>query len=208
VQTTLKHKKNLLVFALGNPARGDDALGPLLAKTIQWGYGVKLIVDYQLQLEHALELKNRELALCIDAATNIPAPFSFYPVAPDPALAHTTHALPPPALLQVAVNIGITPPPCFVLGVAGESFTLGEGLSEAAKDNLQQARRFLDKLQLRPYPNAWLQYSDAPLPPLPLTGTTDPYPNAWLQYSDALSASGKAEKANKTKKAKKAEAVG
>jgi hypothetical protein len=47
----------ILVFAWGNPSRGDDALGPLFAERIEaLGLpGVECLTDFQLQVEHALE---------------------------------------------------------------------------------------------------------------------------------------------------------
>ena len=49
-----------LVFAWGNPSRGDDALGPALVERLEaarpahpeWGE-LALLTDFQLQPEHA-----------------------------------------------------------------------------------------------------------------------------------------------------------
>ena len=49
---------SVVVFAVGNPSRGDDALGPLLMAGLEqqdWP-GVQLVSDFQLQIEHALDL--------------------------------------------------------------------------------------------------------------------------------------------------------
>jgi len=53
----------VVVFACGNPSRGDDALGPLLLDQLQiWldeeglADGFELISDFQWQIEHALDL--------------------------------------------------------------------------------------------------------------------------------------------------------
>ena len=75
----------LIIFAYGNPSRGDDALGPEFLKRLgeesvnhkgQRRY--KRITDFQLQIEHAEDLLHRDLALFIDADMAIPPPFSFY----------------------------------------------------------------------------------------------------------------------------------
>ncbi len=49
----------LVVFGWGNEARGDDALGPLLLRRIaaMRAPDVETIEDYQLQIEHALDLE-------------------------------------------------------------------------------------------------------------------------------------------------------
>ena len=63
----------LLVLAVGNPSRGDDALGPLLLERLQadgWDAGgqVELLCDFQLQVEHTLDLQGRSAVLLVDAA--------------------------------------------------------------------------------------------------------------------------------------------
>ena len=72
----------VVVFAVGNRSRGDDALGPLLLERLAAvldaegrGSRFELIDDFQLQIEHALDLAGRRLALFIDAGTGTPAPF-------------------------------------------------------------------------------------------------------------------------------------
>ena len=97
----------VVVFAVGNPSRGDDAIGPALCgRLAEWLKSeglddqVELIEDFQLNIEHALDLQGREIVLFIDAGESTPAPFVFAPIFPSTATAHTTHALPPEAVLQ------------------------------------------------------------------------------------------------------------
>ena len=122
----------LVVFGWGNEARGDDGLGPaLLARftAADWPE-TTTVEDYQLQIEHALDLEGADCALFVDAGKNTPAPFSFSRLAPRRDMTHTTHALAPEAVLAVyAQVIGEPPPPAFALCLRGESFALGEGLS-------------------------------------------------------------------------------
>ncbi len=71
----------VVVFAVGNRSRGDDAIGPLLLERLDaWlagdgrGADFELIDDFQLQIEHALDLAGRRLALFIDAGDGHAAP--------------------------------------------------------------------------------------------------------------------------------------
>ena len=74
----------VLVFACGNPSRGDDALGPafiarveaLLADEIRRGE-LELLTDFQLQAEHALDLVGREQVVFVDASVACVAPFAW-----------------------------------------------------------------------------------------------------------------------------------
>ncbi|TPQ25806.1 hydrogenase maturation protease [Methylomonas koyamae] len=145
--------KPVLLLACGNPSRGDDALGPLLLEALAEHADpdlVECIVDFQLQIEHSLDLQDRQLVIFIDASVREPS-FEFTMLTPEPALSHTTHALSPAALLGVYRSLHGEPPPAYLLSIRGHSFELGEALSPAAQANLAQATRFaLDLLQGAP----------------------------------------------------------
>jgi len=144
----------VVVFAIGNPSRGDDAIGPvLLERLADWleAEGLagrfELIEDFQLQIEHVIDLQGRLLALFIDAGAGTPAPYTFQSIAPATGIAHTTHELPPEAVLQVYRQTeGAAPPPSFVLCVRGESFELGAPLSSAAAGYVDAAFAQLTRL--------------------------------------------------------------
>jgi len=154
----------VIVFAVGNRSRGDDALGPLLLERLSaWldaegaANNFEVIDDFQLQIEHALDLAGRPLALFIDAGVAMSAPYTFLPLAPGASIAtHSTHALPPAAVLAVFREVAqVEPPPSFVLCVRGESFELGDGLSAGAHGNLEAAWLLLRELCRRPVASAW-----------------------------------------------------
>ena len=132
----------MLVLAVGNPSRGDDAIGPELAARVEAAGlpGVEVIVEFQLQVENALDLVGRECVIFVDAGTGTPAPFQLRPVQPAAEFLHTSHALSPEAVLATYRRVtGNEPPEARLLCVRGESFELGEGLSAAAAANLESA---------------------------------------------------------------------
>jgi hydrogenase maturation protease len=132
----------VLVLAVGNPSRGDDALGPELAARLEAAAlpGVEVVQDFQLQVEHALDLVGRERIIFIDAGTGTPAPFELSPVTPADDFPHTSHALSPAAVLAAFTRIrDEAPPPALLLCVRGEGFELGLPLSDAARRNLEAA---------------------------------------------------------------------
>lgn len=144
----------VVVFAVGNPSRGDDAIGPVIAGRLEsWlateglAGQVEVIEDFQLNIEYALDLKGRELVLFIDAGENTADPYFFKQIHASPEPSHSTHALEPPAVLQVYLQIeGHEPPPSFVLGVRGEHFELGEDISPAAQQRVEAALKLVERL--------------------------------------------------------------
>jgi len=139
----------LVVFGWGNDARGDDGLGPLLLQRVTqaaWPDALA-IEDFQLQIEHALDLEGADLALFLDAGKDTPAPFTFAEIKPALVATPTTHALAPEAVLDVyARALGRPPPPAFTLLIRGERFELGEGLSSEASERLDAAWGFVQDL--------------------------------------------------------------
>ena len=153
----------LLIFGYGNPSRGDDALGPLLLEKLEAANlpGIECLTDFQLQVEHALDLDGRELALFIDAHLSCQPPFAFAELKPESDRSYTTHAMSPAAVLQVYLDINRRPPPpTFLLSIRGEHFELGEGLSPAALANLEAALAFAKALCAKPEPAYWRNLSD------------------------------------------------
>lgn len=151
-----KHLR-LVIFAVGNPSRGDDALGPrLMAELESWNLpDIRLVSDFQLQVEHALDLDDRDLALFIDAGTGTPVPFSFREIRAAPDHSISSHALSPEAVLYVHGEIRRPPPPAFVLCVRGEDFQLGEALSPAAQSHLAAAQTHLQECLASITVDAW-----------------------------------------------------
>lgn len=153
-----------VVLAAGNRSRGDDAIGPLLLERLATWLAAagrsgefELIDDYQLQVEHALDLADRRLVLFIDAGWRTSAPLEFYAVSAAGAAAGSpTHALSPQGVLEVYRQIALDEaPPSFVLCVRGERFELGEGLSDPAKAHVEAAWRHLSLLCARPDAALW-----------------------------------------------------
>ena len=131
-----------LVFAWGNPARGDDALGPLFAEAIEALQlpDVECLTDFQLQVEHALDLQDRQRVLFVDAALHAPAPFALETLQPAHDDSFSSHAMSPAAILQVYCDVlKRPPPPAQLLAIQGVQWELGIAPSVAARKNLAAA---------------------------------------------------------------------
>ncbi len=153
----------LLVLAVGNPSRGDDALGPRLLEALHAAGAdldgqVELLGDLQLQIEHVLDLRGRRAVLFVDAARparpsggDAAAPFAphgpqrcasgltLQRLKPAATLPVLSHALEPAAVLHVAARLGEPMPPSWLLAIEGERFELGAELSAAAQARLPNA---------------------------------------------------------------------
>lgn len=141
--------KRKLVFSWGNPSRGDDALGPLFAQAIEAMNlpDVECLTDFQLQIEHALDLQGRERVLFVDASCQAQAddaaPFQFGTLAARRDDSYTTHAMSAAALLQVYADMqGQSPPPAWLLAIPGDSWELGDAPSARAQERLAHALRW------------------------------------------------------------------
>lgn len=133
-----------VVLACGNPSRGDDALAPCLISQLPHLKDVVIVEDFQLQIEHALDLQNMDQVIFIDASVSGESAFLFYPIQPSDQVSYTSHALSPEEILGVyQKTFQSHPPPSFVLAIRGTSFELGAPLSEVAQQNLQSALSFL-----------------------------------------------------------------
>lgn len=156
--------KPVLLFGYGNLSRGDDALGPLLLEFVESHFdltNIDLLTDFQLQIEHALDLENRQLVLFIDASVACNDAFDFSELKPAKDNSYTTHAMSPSAVLVVYQSIKKMPPPCFLLGIKGERFELGEGLGINAEKHFDQACQFVKQLLENPNLDAWRQLANS-----------------------------------------------
>jgi hydrogenase maturation protease len=135
-----------LVFGWGNASRGDDALGPLFVARLREQLGeaaqgrIDFLEDYQLQVEHALDLVGRRQVLFVDASLESAAPFVLQPVHAARDASFSSHAVSPEAVMQVYRDLHHEPPPpCLLLAIRGERFGLGEPMSLAAEAHLEAA---------------------------------------------------------------------
>ena len=136
-----------LGIGIGNPSRGDDAVGPLAVERLDALKlpDVELLTDFQLQVEYLLDMEGREEVVFIDASVDdrVEA-YAFqriHAVADD---SYSSHALSPPALLAAYErHYRRPPPPCHVLAIRARAFERGEGLSPGAATALEAAVAFL-----------------------------------------------------------------
>lgn len=146
--------KPILVFGYGNLSRADDAVGPLLLAHLEQHADltqIELLTDFQLQIEHAMDLYDRDCVIFVDASVACTEAFDFKALTPSKDRSYTTHAMSPSALLQVFSQISQQPPPpCFLLSIQANHFELGDPVSASTSTHLAQACEFALTLLQRP----------------------------------------------------------
>lgn len=141
----------ILIFAIGNESRGDDALAPLLVRSLEGSAEtagrVELIEDYQLQVEHVTDLLDRSAVLFVDADMSCAEPFHFSEIAAEKDSSYTSHVMTPFALLHTYRQVyGTDAPPVFLMRIRGYDFELGNPLSDRAAANLEAAIKLIRAL--------------------------------------------------------------
>ena len=159
----------LLVIAIGNESRGDDALAPLLVRDLEgWARAagldgrVELIEDYQLQVEHVTDLQGRDAVLFVDADASCIEPFHFSEIAAEKDSSYTSHVMTPFALLHTYRHVyGTDAPPAFLLRIRGYDFELGNPLSDKAVANLEVVTKWMRELCIDDNLQSWRRLVDA-----------------------------------------------
>jgi len=158
----------ILLFAVGNESRGDDALAPLLVRDLEaWSKAaglsehVESIEDYQLQVEHVTDLAGRSAVLFIDADMSCAEPFNFSEIAAIRDSSYSSHSMNPAALLHAYHQFyGMDSPPAFLLRIRGHGFELGDPLSDQAAANLDDATRLVTELCKSGSLQYWRSFAD------------------------------------------------
>lgn len=140
--------KPILIIGIGNPSRGDDALGPTLIERLEaWNLpDVELLTDFQLQVEYAFDMQGRDRVIIVDASIGGNEPYDYHAAEPAEDNSYSSHALSPAAILHHYAKLYGEPPDTWVMAIRGYVFELGEGLSPQAAANLEAALARLKRL--------------------------------------------------------------
>jgi len=148
---TKQARAPVLILTYGNPSRGDDALGTAMFDLLEKHKlensqldHVDLYTDFQLQIEHAVDLEDRQYVLFIDAGVSCAEPFECDRLQAERDDSFTTHAMSPASVLAVYKQIHRKqPPPAYLLTIRAYEFGLGKSMSAQAEENLQKAYRYI-----------------------------------------------------------------
>lgn len=144
------NKGKILLYGYGNPGRQDDGLGDaFIQKAGRWirekGIrNIELESNYQLNIEDAEAIANKDLVLFIDASSEQIEDISITRVEPSGAhVEFTMHASSPAFILALCNNIYNKMPETWLLHIRGYQWNLKEELTAGAKKNLDTAFEYI-----------------------------------------------------------------
>ncbi|MFL5303270.1 MAG: hydrogenase maturation protease [Anaeromyxobacteraceae bacterium] len=131
-----------MVFALGNPLRGDDGAGPAAVSGLDLG-AAQVVVAHQLLPEHADLLAGATLAVFVDAREGGAAGALLDEEVVPGGDAPLSHHFAPGHLLALARALHGRAPRALALSVSGADFGHGERLSREVNGALLALRERL-----------------------------------------------------------------
>ena len=146
---TGQQKSRLLVIGVGNPFRGDDAAGLLVARLLKdMGLDSSMIVEQSGEGAALMEAwKGAGAVILIDAVSSGSSPGTFHCLEPiqQPLPAQmfhsSTHAFSLPDAIEMARALNELPPRLLVFGIEGRNFQAGAELSPEVSDALPKVAK-------------------------------------------------------------------
>jgi hydrogenase maturation protease len=141
-----------LLLACGNPLRGDDGVGWKIAEALEQdpaNAGVVVGIMQQFTPELVEDLRDADTVVFVDAsATTKAGEVALMELTPAKALPRImTHHMPPDSLLALTQELyGKLPRRAYAVVVGGESFELGETLTETVQAAIPKAVALLQKI--------------------------------------------------------------
>jgi hydrogenase maturation protease len=144
----------ILVVGYGNELRGDDGVGPHVAREIERRElpGVRTLVLHQLTPELAAEIAEADGVIFVDAQqVETENEIAVSELRPAEAPSVMSHACNPQCLLAMAQLLYERAPAAWLVAVPGHSFEIGSGISsptamraDRAVEQIQQLILLLD----------------------------------------------------------------
>ncbi len=146
----------LLIYGYGNPGREDDGLGIACTEKLEtWARQKKLKgfsfdMNYQLNIEDALEIAQYDAVLFIDASTEPIDDFMVSEVKASDKVNFTMHTASPSYIKYLCKQMYQAEPLVYLIHIKGYQWSMKEGLTKKAASNLKKTLSYLQELLVRP----------------------------------------------------------
>jgi hydrogenase maturation protease len=146
----------ILVYGYGNPGRQDDGLGvELVQRLARWAAernmtGLAFENNYQLNIEDALAIAEKDLVIFADASEEDIEDFCFSEVDGTGKLSFTTHAASPEYVVKLCRDLFQKEPQVWLLHIKGYEWDFREGISTKGMQNLEKAFETMKSLLEHP----------------------------------------------------------
>ena len=136
-----------LIYAIGNPARGDDGFGPAVLKALKKKHlpATEYQINYQLNIEDAELFSHYQLVVIIDAAL-AKGGLKLIELHAENTDPHSTHALSPSQVLALSQNLFQFNNRCWLLTTTGTQWDLGNELSDLVRADIDPACELITDL--------------------------------------------------------------
>jgi hydrogenase maturation protease len=143
---------DVLVIGYGNPLRGDDGVGCVVAEELAQEIRdpeskVRVVACHQLNPELAEAVADTRAVIFVDASVDLkPGEVRVSSISPDRfSPAAFTHSLKPSALLATASELFGQAPPAKAVAIGARSFEIGMKLTPEVKAAVRKARTAIER---------------------------------------------------------------
>lgn len=147
--------KKILIYGYGNPGRRDDGLGIVFADEMgKWAKefmpgSMETETNYQLNIEDAELISHYQTVVFADASLESVDSFALTPIDPSPeTVEFTMHAVAPGYVIHLCHDLFQKQPKAYLMHIKGYEWDMAEGLTNQAKENLNNALEHLKKALL------------------------------------------------------------
>ncbi|HPA44825.1 MAG TPA: hydrogenase maturation protease [bacterium] len=142
MNSSAQNSPRILIVGYGNPGRGDDAAGWLVAEDLEkrWSDRAEVLILHQLDIVVAEKLPQFDLVIFIDAEERENPPGrSLATLEPSPGTSDFTHTLEPGTLLTLAKTLYDWEPEAYLITVYAKSFEFGDPPSDETQRDIERA---------------------------------------------------------------------
>ena len=140
----------ILVVGYGNPMRGDDGIGWIVAAELfrqNHGSKLEILPCHQLTPELASNMQAVDVVVFVDCAREgAPGEFRCVEIQPEADPRAFTHDLTPAGLLSLTCELFGVCPRTYLLSICGAHFETGEGVSPEVAQSLPRLKQALREL--------------------------------------------------------------